>query len=345
MGIYGTTDIGSERLASRVRGIDLIVDGHSHKKFEAPIYVRHQESEWKTPIVQAWKWGLELGRVDLWVKDREVLCLRFEHIPINFKKLVTGSEGKKRYAYVGQRIKEDKLLLTIVQPYLQESEAALSEVVGYAEDTFFNRESRKRETALGDLVADSMLWFTRHLGVDFAYQNGGGIRVDLPMGDITKESLYTLLPFNNRVLVLTMKGSELQALFDYIGTIADGMGAFPQVSEGVSFTMNRTTMKCEEIIIRGQPLDPERFYKIATNQYLANGGDGYRIFSRASKRHVLYENQRNVLEKYIRSVGGRISPRVHGRIHVIREGQVLRQAPGNGHNGWVSLDRVQSLHF
>ena len=315
MGIYDTLDIGSERLASKVRGIDLIVDGHSHTRLEAPLVVKHQESDWQTPIVQAWKWGFELGRVDLWVKDRKVLRLLFEPIPINLQKMVVGSDGKKSMAYVGQKIGEDEVLQRINYPYLREAEAALSEVVGYVEETFSNRDSRNRETALGDLVADSMLWYTRHLGVDFAFQNGGGIRADLPRGDITKASTYAALPFNNRVYVLTMKGSELLALFDYVGTIAEGRGAFPQVSEGVSFTMNRKTGKCEDILIGGNPIDPDRFYKVATNQYLARGGDGYKIFGGAPKRQALYETQRNVLNQYIKAVGGRISPKVHDRIH------------------------------
>ncbi len=324
MGIYGTTDMGSERLATQVRGIDLIVDGHSHTRLKDPLYVQHRESDWKTPIVQAWKWGLELGRVDLWVREKKVVRLRFEPIPINLRRMEVGPHGKKRLAYVGPRIREDDMLLGMVQPYLREAEAALSEVVGYAEDTFSYRESRTRETALGDLVADSMLWYTRDLGVDFALQNGGGIRADLPRGNISKASTYAVLPFNNRVHVLTMKGREVQALFDYIGTVAEGEGAFPQVSEGVRFTVNRVTKKCEDILIRGKPIEPDRSYKIATNRFLARGGDGYRIFLEAVDRHILYEKQRDVLNQYIQAVGGRITPKVHGRIQQIGERQVLR---------------------
>jgi 5'-nucleotidase/UDP-sugar diphosphatase len=327
MGIYDTLDMGSERLATHVRGIDLIVDGHSHTRLQSPLYVKHRDSDWQTPIVQAWKYGLEVGKVDLWVKQKKVRHLRFEPIPVNLQQKSVGPDGKESLAYLGRKIREDGLLLDIVRPYLHEAEAALSEVIGYAEGNFSNRESRKRETALGDLVADSMLWYTKHLGVDFALQNGGGIRADLYQGNITKSSIFALLPFNNWVLVLTMKGTEVQALFDYAGTIPDGRGAFPQVSAGVSFTMNRTTGKCEDILIQGKPIDPEKFYKIATNRYLAAGGDGYQIFRKASDGHILYETQKAVLEKYIRAVGGRISPRVHGRIRVIREGQVLRQAP------------------
>jgi 5'-nucleotidase/UDP-sugar diphosphatase len=322
MGIYGTSDIGSERLASKVRGIDLIVDGHSHTKLEAPLYVKHEGSDWRTPIVQAWKWGLELGRVDLWVKNREILRLRYKTIPINLQKVVKGSEDDKRWAYVGRKIKEDGLLLKLVDPYVRETRAALSEVVGYAEDTFSNHGSRTGETALGDLVADSMLWFTRHSGVDFAFQNGGGIRANLPEGSITKASIYSVLPFNNRVYVLTMRGSEVQALFDYIGTVADGMGAFPQVSDGVSFTINRKTGRCEDILIGGNPIDPARSYRIATNQYLAKGGDGYKIFLKSLERRVFYEKQREVLERYIKAVGGRIRPKMYGRIRLIGENRV-----------------------
>ncbi|MDH3951771.1 MAG: metallophosphoesterase, partial [Deltaproteobacteria bacterium] len=70
MGTYNSTELGSKRLASEVNGIDLIVDGHSHTKLDAPIVMTDPESGHKTLIVQAWKWGLVLGRVDLFIKKK-----------------------------------------------------------------------------------------------------------------------------------------------------------------------------------------------------------------------------------------------------------------------------------
>ena len=329
LGIYGRKDMGSERLASEVQGIDLIVDGHSHTRLDTPLVVQHLGSDWKTPIVQAWKYGLILGRVDLWVRDRKVVRLRFEPIPINLKEEVKGPDGAKRISYVGHEVKEDEAVLDSVAPYIRRADVALSEVVGVAEATFSNRESRRQETALGDLVADSMLWKAKELGVDFAIQNGGGIRADLPEGNITKAMTYAMIPFNNRVVVLTMKGSDVQTLFDFIGEIRPGQGAFPQVSEGVRFTLNRTTGRCEDILIGGNPIDPSRNYRIVTNQYLATGGDGYSVFLQALDRHTFYETQRHVFNQYLKALGGRIRPESRQRIRLIEKdeaGMVWKRA-------------------
>ena len=91
---------------------------------------------------------------------------------------------------------------------------------------------RKQETALGNLIADAMLWHTRHLNVDFAVQNGGGIRSNLPEGPITKRHIYDILPFNNTVVVLKMKGSQIFQLFEHIAAVPIGRGGFPRCRKG-----------------------------------------------------------------------------------------------------------------
>jgi 5'-nucleotidase/UDP-sugar diphosphatase len=77
------------------------------------------------------------------------------------------------YPSLGNVIGEDEALLNLLQPYVDQVESALSEVIGYAKGTFSMDHVRDRETALGDIIADSMLWYTKRLGVDFAIQNGG----------------------------------------------------------------------------------------------------------------------------------------------------------------------------
>ena len=135
------------------------------------------------------------------------------------------SDGSKVYRFMGKEIREDKKLLNILQPYADKVNSMLSEGIGYAQETFFYSEVRKRETALGDIIADSMLWYTRNMDVDFAIQNGGGIRANLFEGQITMKSIYEILPFDNSVVVVTLKGSDLQSLFHYIVTISGGRGA------------------------------------------------------------------------------------------------------------------------
>jgi 5'-nucleotidase / UDP-sugar diphosphatase len=315
LGIYNSPKLGSKRLAAEVSGIDLIVDGHSHTKLDTPIVMTDSESGHKTLIVQAWKWGLVLGRVDLFIQEKRVIDYTFEAIPVNLKEVEKKPDGAMVYHVIGEEIPEDPELVRLMEPYLTIANAVLFEVVGQAEETFFYRGVRKGETGLGNLVADSMLWYTKYMETDFALQNGGGIRADLPKGPITQRSVHEILPFDNSVVVLTLDGATVQSLFDHIGSISRGQGAFPQVSAGLSITLNPLTKKCENIMINGEPFDPGRTYKIATNSYLAAGGDGYRMLLNGLHRYDSSVSLRDVVMMYIKHLGGTIKPRISGRIN------------------------------
>lgn len=321
LGIYDSPGRGSKRLASEVAGIDLIVDGHSHTRLDAPLVVTHRTSDWTTAIVQAWQWGLVVGRVDLRFGGGRVTDLTFETIPVNLKTVEKGPDGSVKYSLVGEEIPEDPMLVAALRGYVARVDALLSEQVGRAAATLSSKDGRSRETPLGDLVADATLWYTRHLEVDFAFQNAGGIRTDLPRGEISRKAIYEVLPFDNTVVVLTLKGSDLEALFHHISRLPEGAGGFPQVSDGMSFTINRVTGRCEEIRIKGKALDPARTYRIATNSYLAAGGDGYRMFLNAVDRYDSSSFLRDVFADYLKHLGGVITPSVGNRITVIENSQ------------------------
>lgn len=329
LGIYDSSSKGSKRLAYEVSGIDLIVDGHSHTKLDAPIVVTHPLTGHNTPIVQAWKWGLILGKVDLFVQNKRVIDYRFEAIPINLKEVEKRPDGAKVYHFIGEEIPEDPKLLDLLKPYVAKAESVLFKVIGQAEATFFYDGVREEENPLGNLVADSMLWYTKYLGADFALQNGGGIRADLPEGRLTERMIYEALPFDSTVVVLTLDGKSVQSLFEYMATISSGEGGFPQVSERVSMTIDMRKKKCTQVMINGKPLDTSRTYKIATNSYLAAGGDGYRIFLKAIDAYDSSMFQRDVLIEYIEYLGGRIKPQTLDRIQILGKGgqaELLQEA-------------------
>jgi 5'-nucleotidase/UDP-sugar diphosphatase len=320
LGIFESPQKGSKRLASEVAGIDLIVDGHSHTKLGAPIMVRHRASGHETPIVQAWKYGLVLGKVELKIQNQRVIDLEFEAIPIDgtgVEKKVDDIQGQPVFR---PGIEEDPVLLTLLQPFVDEVDTRLSEIIGHARETLLDDDVRFQETPLGNMIADSMLWFTRDLHVDFAVQNGGGIRADLSEGPIAIKQLHEILPFNDSVVVVTLKGSDVQLLFDHMGAVSPGTGAFPQVSEGVRFSMNLTTWKCEDILINGKAIDREGTYRIATNSYLAAGGDGYKVFLKAVEKNDTGVLQTDVLEEYIRHIGEIVGPKHRERIKIISGG-------------------------
>lgn len=313
MGLYEDANQGSKKLAQSVPGIDLIIDGHTHTKLTKPVIVNN------VPIVQDYQWGLYLGKVVLTITNKKVTGFTWESLPINVKTTITKPDGTKQTKFVTEEIMEDQELLNILTPYAEKVNTELAKVIGEAEAVFPNKDVRRQETALGDLICDATLWGVRNLKVDFALQNGGGIRTDLPAGPITKGTIYAVSPFDNSLVVVTLKGNDVQALFDFIATIPQGKGGFPQVSDGVKFTINYTTGKCENILINGQPIDPNKSYKIATNSFTASGGDGYVMFKNATHKYDTSLFMRDVIIDYIISQGGKLKPEVKGRMLVIGE--------------------------
>ncbi len=316
LGIYETDNRGSRKLASRVPGIDLIVDGETHTKMRAPLIVTNPAGR-PTLIVQAWQWGLFLGKIDLAVQNREIVDFDMEMIPINLKRTIKNPDGTKTFEYIGKPIPEDPALLAVLKPYQDKVDQFLSERIGYAKAPFENDRGRHRETALGDLVSDAMLWYLRRFNPDFALTNSGAIRAGIPEGPLTQETIYDILPFDSSLVFFKMEGTRVQALFDFIGTIEPGAGAFPQVSSGVRFTLNTQKRRCENILINGKPIDPEKSYGIVTNSYLAKGGDGYAVFPRTIDQFDSATFQRDALIAYIKQVKGHLIPRVHRRITLL----------------------------
>ncbi|MBW1801747.1 MAG: 5'-nucleotidase C-terminal domain-containing protein, partial [Deltaproteobacteria bacterium] len=213
---------------------------------------------------------------------------------------------------------------------------------------FFQRGARETETALGDIIADSMKWHVEHMDVDFAIQNGGGIRAPLAEGNITKASVHEILPFDNTVVVLTLKGTDVQKLFHHIAKVSGGSGAFPQVSDGIRFSIDREARRCKSIRINGKPIDLKRTYRIATNSYLAGGGDGYRIFLKAVERYDAAVLQRDVFIEYIKHLGGRIRPEIHHRIQIEGRSKPFRSSfntiKGNIISGSPTVEIDPTMH-
>jgi len=310
MGLYDDNTHGSRRVAANVNGIDLIVDGHSHSKLDEPVW------ENGTPIVQAWNWGLLVGKAVLTITDGDVTDFNWETIPVNLKNRTKDADGNSIYTFIGEEIPEDPYLLAALTPFNDQVEAKLSEVISEADGYFDNENIRKEEAALGNLVADAMLWATKGQGSDFAIQNGGGIRAGIPEGDIDKKIIYEVLPFDNSVMTVEMTGRDVLAMFDFVATVPRGKGAFPQVSKGVEFTIDFGTGEVRDLTINGKAVDQNATYKVATNSFMAAGGDGYTMM-KSGYHYDTSAFQRDVVIDYLQHLGGSIEPETEGRITVI----------------------------
>jgi 5'-nucleotidase/UDP-sugar diphosphatase len=262
--------ITSLELARAVPGIDAIIDGHSHSYITEPYLVNN------TYIVTANEWGKYVGMAKIYVQDGLAIDGTWQAVEINNERV--------------QTYRPDPAIQTLLAPYIEKADASLKEVIGYseAEFPFGNRLTRYQETAIGNLIADFNVWYFRDLnkqGIDFAFHNGGNIRAGLPQGDITQEQILTVLPFENYLYLVSLKGSEIIELFNFIATIQQGAGGFPQFSSDVRYTIDYTggAGKITNLTIGGSPVDPNKTYRFCTNDYLLGGGDGYQVLTRATE--------------------------------------------------------------
>ena len=315
MGLYDDPGLGSKRIAAQVPGLALVVDGHTHTKVKEPVMIKNTESGKEVAIVQAKEWGLYVGKVSLKFLNGEVTGLDFNLVPVNVKKREKLEDGTSVYKFVDKEIPEDKKLADLLKPYVDKVDTVLSETIGSAKAPFLNADTRKKETAIGNIVADSMLWYcnSQNLDADFAFQNGGGVRTDIPEGEIKKQTIYEVLPFDNSVALVTLKGSDVVKLFSRTPETVTH-GAMPQVSKGVSFVIDTAAGSVSDLKINGSSVDPAKEYRIATNSYLAAGGDGYSVFKDRVEFYDTSLMQRDAFIEYIISVGGEITPVIEGRI-------------------------------
>ncbi len=213
----------------------------------------------------------------------------------------------------------------MLAPYVARANASLKEVIGESSDEFIfgDRLTRKIETAIGDMICDANVWYITDVfgqKIDFAFHNGGNIRTSLSKGPLTREDIMTVLPFDNYLYVVSMKGSDIIELFNFIGTIPQGNGGFPQMSKEVRYTIDYTGGKgvMKNLTIGGAPVDVNKTYSFCTNDFLLAGGDGYTVLAEkaASPFNTSLTLQTVVIE-YIRSLNGIITPATDGRITVI----------------------------
>ena len=284
----------SSGVAEQVDGIDLIVDGHSHSFFE------NGAMYGDTMIVQVEDYGKHLGVVEIVIDG--------DDISINAG-AVLKDEAMEKFP------DEEALpLWPMIQSIIAEVDEQLSEVIG-ENKIYLNGEReyvRAGETNLGNLLTDAM---RSAGGADVAFSNGGGIRASIEVGDITKGDIATVLPFGNALVTFEITGQEIiDALEIGASDYPEPKGAFLQIS-GASYEIDTSAEygeRIKNVMVDGEPIDLEKSYLIATNDFLAAGGDGYTMFSDAELIAELNALSEIVIE-YIQDMGV-VEMDIEGRI-------------------------------
>lgn len=181
-----------------------------------------------------------------------------------------------------------------------------------------NPTVRTQEAAIGDLIADSMRTST---GADIAITNGGGIRggrVYPPGSTITRRDLMSELPFRNTIALLDISGRLIRAgLENGFSVLPRAAGRFPQVS-GLEITVDPSRpigQRVVSVLADGKPLDDTKIYKLATNDFMARGGDGYEAFNNVTEIIAPHDGPLmiNELINYLEKIGT-VREGVQGRI-------------------------------
>ncbi|MCV6585633.1 MAG: 5'-nucleotidase C-terminal domain-containing protein, partial [Marinibacterium sp.] len=153
-------------------------------------------------------------------------------------------------------------------------------------------------------------------GVTIAIANSGGIRASIDDGEVTMGEVLTVLPFQNTLATFEVTGAVLvEALENGVSKIEEGAGRFPQVA-GMSYAFDPTQepgSRISDVMIGGAPLDPDAVYGVVSNNYVRNGGDGYKMFSTAQNAYDFGPDLADVMAEYL-ATNSPFKPYTDGRI-------------------------------
>ena len=214
----------------------------------------------------------------------------------------------------------DPELHAAVEAYLAGLEHKLDVEIGSTSVELDSRRSvvRSRESGIANLFADAMRAAT---GADVALTNGGGIRADRvypPGTTLLRRDIQSELPFGNKIILLEVTGADLLAALEIgVSGIAQGAGRFPHVS-GMAFRFDASKLpgsRIAGVTVGGAPLELAHTYRLATNDFLGRGGDGYDMFAGAP-RLIDTAAGKLMAAQVIDAIAaaGEIAPQVEGRI-------------------------------
>jgi 2',3'-cyclic-nucleotide 2'-phosphodiesterase (5'-nucleotidase family)/subtilisin family serine protease len=287
-------------LAEQVSGVDIIIGGHSHSFTYSPTdpisfsnptfpqfgplvpvgeYPTVVESLVGEPVlvVTAYQWGTFLGNLEV-AFDPEGLVYSYAGNPI----------------YMGADVAKDPGLDAILEPYRDAVADLIAEEVGETTvDLLINvggqQICRLGECLLGNLVADAMLWKANEVepsaNYQIAFQNGGGLRAPILTGPITMGDVLETLPFGNAIATFQLEGQYvIAALENGARLYPSANGGFAQVS-GLRYVIDPAQPVGSRITsvevwngVGYDPLDPNAYYKVVTNDFMRRGGDNYTMF-------------------------------------------------------------------
>ena len=334
LGMEGTTSQWtSSAVIANTTGIDVVIDGHSHEAYQQEVSNKAGEP---VALVQTGTQLANLGCVILDPATGEVttqlLSLEGEDTPVD-------SDTQAYLAQVNSQFEEE----------LQQVVGSTSVSLKATAENNYDWAVRVGETNLGDLVADA---YRYSLGADIGLANGGGVRADIAVGEITYQDLLSVQPYGNELCLVEATGQEvLDALEMGVRLYPESSGGFLQVS-GVTFTVDASIpssvqvsdqgaflgvdgpYRVTDVMVGGQSLELDKVYTVSSHNYLIkSAGDGFTMFQDNTllKDSVILDNQA-LISFFTDEMGGQVGadyqdPAGQGRITILNASSQPEEQP------------------
>lgn len=275
-------------LAKRLSGVAAIITGHSHTKLAGTVN--------GIPVIQAAYNGRSVGKVNL-VYSREA------------KKVISAVTSVADVPLEG--LAGDLAVSAIVQAAQSQTAVLKGMVLGDAKVRLSH--NRYELSPLGQWASDMLKKAGK---TDVAFLNGGSIRTGELFGPITKASLYELMPFDNRLLVIEMTGREIMNALEYgIDNQKVGMLQFSGLMVTYDYSRPVNKRVTHAVLTNGRKLERNESYKVAVNDFLFAGGDGFTMFTAGRSPVDTHVSIREIIEQAI-SQAGQLAPEQDGRLKI-----------------------------
>ncbi|KAB2543285.1 5'-nucleotidase [Salipiger aestuarii] len=292
-------------VANTTTGVDVIVGGHTNTLLgemdgaEGPYPTMVND----TAIVSAYAYGKFLGELNVTFDDDGVIT-QASGAPLVMDGSVAEDTPTK------ERIKEAAAPLEEIRNKVVAETSA--EITGSRD------MCRAVECPMGNLVADAMLDRVKDQGIEIAIANGGGLRASIDAGEVTMGEVLTVLPFQNTLSTFQVSGATVvAALENGVSQIEDGGGRFPQVA-GISFAVDPSAepgSRVSDVMVAGTAIDPDKTYGLVSNNYVRNGGDGYKMFMDAQNAYDFGPDLADVTAEFL-AANAPYAPYTDGRITI-----------------------------
>jgi len=284
-GSYGSNDsyggMNLMELVHQVPGIDVAVGGHTHRGYREP---------WIDPVThtmcfESFGNGSSVGHAVLLVDRATGTLLGWEP---------TQDQGTLVTLFEDE-IWPDSSTTEVIRPYREKTEKEMGRVIGQLANSL--GRGSPSANLVGNLVTDAM---RTHFDADFAFQNIGGIRADLPAGDVTAREIFAVLPFGNELDEVQMDGRTLRRVIER--KLAGRSGGLCVSGVVMAYDPGRPDYdRIVKLEIGGAPWDPDRTYKAICTNFLMEGNSGFEFLTAIPPAHVrpTRVTTAEVVEQYI----------------------------------------------